>query len=115
MKVERYIAEVKAHGEAAERFADALKASFPNLAEQITKDKAIAFRGTLSGNDVFCTIETVTKEEEQRSAKYSRHYDPTNPEVRARRERLFAAIQANHTPESAMALRELTKAYSGTQ
>ena len=46
------------------------------------------------------------------SRGFSRHYDPTLPEVAARRKRLFEAINSGHSGESVRALRELARRYS---
>jgi hypothetical protein len=111
MNGKRYRAEVEAHGEAAERFADALRRSFPSVADEITQDKTISFRGTLNGGNISCTIESVRTSEQP--ALYSRHYDPTDPVVAARRKRLFEEIKTHSTPESVNALREISRIYSG--
>jgi hypothetical protein len=39
--------------------------------------------------------------------RFSRHYDPTAPEVRERRKRLFEAIKAGHTKESEKAMEDM--------
>jgi antitoxin (DNA-binding transcriptional repressor) of toxin-antitoxin stability system len=45
------------------------------------------------------------------SFKFSRHYDPSSPDVHARRKRLFEAINRGHSEKSADALRRLNQSY----
>ena len=103
----------EAHDQAGEEFANALRRSFPSIAGQITEGVAISFYGTIKGRDVVCTFERTEPLEIQGPSEFPRHYDPTSPEVVERRKRLFAAINAGHSEESARALRELARAYSG--
>ena len=79
------------------------------MAAEITPQAVISFQGTLRGRDVVCTFEQITKQQTARASLFSRHYDPTTPEVRERRKRLFDSIEANRSEESA---RELADAYS---
>src|SRR5687768_6102311 len=112
MNSRNYSQRVEAHEEAAVAFANALKRSFPAVAEQITEDAVISFHGTLSGRDVICTFEQVREEKAGEGLKFSRHYAPTSPEVIDRRKRLFEAIHAGRSGDSARAMRELARRYS---
>jgi hypothetical protein len=104
---------VEAHDQAGEEFANALKKSFPSIAAEITPQAVISFHGTLRGRDVVCSFEQITEEKGVHGPVFSRHYDPTAPEIRDRRKRLFALIEAGRSEESAGAARELFDAYSG--
>jgi hypothetical protein len=105
------IRRVEAHDQAGEEFANALRKSFPGIAAEITPNAVVSFHGTIRGRDVVCTFEQIAQKDGG-AAIFSRHYDPTLPEVRERRRRLFTAIEAGRSEGSARAARELSDAYS---
>jgi hypothetical protein len=103
---------VEAHDKAGEEFANALKRAFPGISDHLTEDVTIAFHGTMKGRDVLCTFQSSVPQDASSQSKFSRHYNPDSPEVRERRTRLFDAIRNGHSPESAEALKQLTRSYS---
>jgi hypothetical protein len=113
MKFNSHGERLEAHEQAGEEFANALRKSFPSIAEQITDDATISFHGKLRGRDVVCTFEQIKEQNPEYASTFSAHYDPTVPEVRERRKRLFQSIEAGRSEDSASAARELAQAYSG--
>jgi hypothetical protein len=112
MNVQTYQAE--AHDQAAVEFANALRKTFPSIAERITEDSLITFQGTLKGKDVLCTFNEIGRDSAANNEprKYSRHYDPTDPEVKERRKKLFERINAAHSEESLRAFWRVAHEYS---